>query len=128
MSLYFHRSIASHVTAIALGAVATATYLTVHSASSQSLAGGRLEPSLDCGVLHFTEPGFTPENHARFLTAVVRSTGTAETVEKDDVISSKLAKARGRLFRVVTGFQNTFGNLESLPTELHHFRHERQLV
>src|SRR5271167_595190 len=39
MSLYFRRSIASHVTAIALGAVATATYLTVHSASSQSLAG-----------------------------------------------------------------------------------------
>ena len=38
MSSYFRRSIASHVTAIALGAVATATYLTVHSASSQSLA------------------------------------------------------------------------------------------
>ena len=34
MSSYFRRSIASHVTAIALGAVATATYLTVHSASS----------------------------------------------------------------------------------------------
>src|SRR6266566_3042722 len=38
MSSYFRRSVASHVTAIALGAVATATYLTVHSASSQSLA------------------------------------------------------------------------------------------
>jgi multidrug efflux pump subunit AcrB len=38
MSSYFRRSIASHVTAIALGAVATATYLTVHSASPQSLA------------------------------------------------------------------------------------------
>jgi hypothetical protein len=38
MSSYFRRSIASHVTAIALGAVATATYLTVHSASPQLLA------------------------------------------------------------------------------------------
>jgi hypothetical protein len=38
MSSYLRRSIASHVTAIALGAVATGTYLTVYPASPQSLA------------------------------------------------------------------------------------------
>ena len=38
VSMHLRRSIPSHMTAIALGAVATATYLTVPSASSQSLA------------------------------------------------------------------------------------------
>jgi hypothetical protein len=58
----------------------------------------------------------------------VRSTGTAETIEKDDVIGLKLPKACGVPFCVVAGFQYSFGNAESLPAEFHHFRHERQLI
>lgn len=37
-SSHFHRLIASHVTVIAFGVVAATAYLTVHSATSQSLA------------------------------------------------------------------------------------------